>query len=68
MWTPGLEPGRRVLQTRALPLELNPRRHSRHQRNLNPLLPVDNRALYRMSYGGNVFVGSALADRLFEGG
>ena len=37
MWTPGIEPGLRVLQTRALPIELNPRHfNQRRQRESDP--------------------------------
>ena len=32
--------------------EADPTKGQRRQRCLNPLLPVDNRALYRMSYDG----------------
>jgi hypothetical protein len=58
MWTPGIEPELEVLQTSALPIELNPQEcaHAltRRQRELNPSLPVDNRMLFPLSYDGKI--------------
>ena len=58
MWTPGVEPGRRAFQARALPVELNPLLRPRTNAaiaiaasgNRTRDLPVDNRTLLPLSY------------------
>jgi hypothetical protein len=52
MWIPGIEPGHEVLQTSALPSELNPRSAANGSRTHD--LPVDNRTLVPLSYGDEI--------------
>jgi hypothetical protein len=53
MWTPGIEPGLRVLQTRALPFELSPQMYQTPPTGLEPVtFRVTSGRSCQLSYGG----------------